>query len=86
MGNMLTRDRDEDMARASQLQMRRQLAAAAEPPQPQGASPSSVIDPVAEAARRARLAALNRQGRASTVLSGTGSQVTPAYSNTVLGA
>jgi hypothetical protein len=47
-------------------------------PSPQGVAPL-------EAARRARLAASKRAGRASTILTDTTSAVPPAYSNTFLG-
>jgi len=84
MASVLGLGPDKGVQRRQLALQQRQLKKAEEP---QGAEPGSTIDPIAEAARRARLAALNRKGRSATILSGAGSpSLAPAYSNTVLGA
>lgn len=55
-------------------------------PDPEPVAIPSPEDPASlEAQRRARMAALERKGRASTILSGTDAVIKPAYSNTFLG-
>jgi hypothetical protein len=81
----LTDDSDEDKARSQAMaQQKAMMAQAEKKAEPQGALATSPMVAEADAVRRARLAAMNRKGRASTVLS-QGTAVTPAYSNTVLG-
>lgn len=76
---------DTGPSKAEQRLLAAQTAQIKKQSEPQGALAPSPMVQEAEAVRRARLAAMNRAGRDSTIKTAAASVVTPAYSNRILG-
>lgn len=89
LGKLFGGDDDDGSKEALALQrqgLKQQREAIEAQAQPKGLIANEGYNQQAEVIRRARLAAMNRKGRSSTILTQGSSAVTPAYSNTVLGA